>query len=41
MNTDDPVCCPRFNPESWDGKTITWQGKRFLQDRNDIGTEPN
>lgn len=33
MTTDDPVCCPRFNPEPWDGKTITWQGKRFLQDR--------
>lgn len=33
MSTDDQVCCPRFNPEPWDGKTITWQGKRFVQDR--------
>lgn len=33
MATDDPVCCPRFNPEPWDGKTITWQGKRFVNDR--------
>jgi hypothetical protein len=33
MSTDDEICCPRFNPEPWDGKTITWQGKRFVQDR--------
>lgn len=33
MNTNDEICCPRFNPEPWDGKTITWQGKRFMQDR--------
>ncbi|MFA5826438.1 MAG: hydrolase [Gallionellaceae bacterium] len=26
-------CCPRFNPEPWDGKEITWQNKRFVQDR--------
>ena len=29
----DEVCCPRFNPEPWDGKVITWQNKRFVQDR--------
>lgn len=29
----DEVCCPRFNPEPWDGKLITWQNKRFVQDR--------
>lgn len=33
MSTNDETCCPRFNPEPWDGKTITWQGKRFMQDR--------
>ncbi len=33
MNGNDETCCPRFNPEPWDGKTITWQGKRFVQDR--------
>ena len=33
MNTNDETCCPRFNPEPWDGKTITWQNKRFVQDR--------
>ncbi len=33
MSANDETCCPRFNPEPWDGKTITWQGKRFVQDR--------
>ncbi len=33
MNTNDETCCPRFNPEPWDGKTITWQNKRFVKDR--------
>ncbi|MBU1213937.1 MAG: hypothetical protein KKA63_01740 [Gammaproteobacteria bacterium] len=33
MSTNDEICCPRFDPEPWDGKTITWQGKRFMQDR--------
>jgi hypothetical protein len=26
-------CCPRFEPGPWDDKTITWEKKRFLQDR--------
>lgn len=33
MSTNDEICCPRFNPEPWDGKTLIWQGKRFVQDR--------
>lgn len=33
MTSNDGICCPRFNPAPWDGKTITWQGKRFMQDR--------
>lgn len=33
MNTDEQTCCPRFDPAPWDGKTLTWQGKRFMQDR--------
>ena len=33
MTSNDEICCPRFNPEPWDGKTITWQGKRFMRDR--------
>jgi len=26
-------CCPRFDPEPWDGKTLTWENKRFVKDR--------
>lgn len=33
MNTNDETCCPRFDPAPWDGKTLTWQGKHFMQDR--------
>ncbi len=34
MSTDNSeVCCPRFDPEPWDGKTITWDRKSFVQDR--------
>lgn len=33
MNTDEKTCCPRFDPAPWDSKTLTWQGKRFMQDR--------
>jgi hypothetical protein len=33
MNTDQTeICCPRFDPKPWDGKVITWQNKRFVQD---------
>jgi hypothetical protein len=24
MNTNDQICCPRFDPAPWDGKTLTW-----------------
>lgn len=33
MSTNDETCCPRFDPAPWDGTTIIWQGKRFMQDR--------
>lgn len=34
MNTsNNEECCPRFNPEPWDEKIITWKNKRFIQDR--------
>lgn len=29
-NTEE--CCPRFNPEPWDEKAITWNNKRFVKD---------
>lgn len=34
MNTkENKICCPRFNPEPWDDKVITWKDKRFVKDR--------
>ena len=26
-------CCPRFNPESWENRELTWQDKLFVKDR--------
>ena len=26
-------CCPRFNPEPWDGKEVTFQDKLFVKDQ--------
>ena len=26
-------CCPRFDPEPWDEKTLTWEDRRFVKDR--------
>jgi len=26
-------CCPRFDPEPWDGKELEWKDKRFVKDR--------
>lgn len=35
METYDPKkdCCPKFDPAPWDGKTFTWQGKKFIKGR--------
>ena len=37
MNTQNEVsetgCCPRFNPEAWDEKEITWTEKLFVKDK--------
>ena len=30
---DPAECCPRFEPDPWDDKEITWETKLFLQDR--------
>jgi len=33
MNTDKTEeCCPRFNPDPWNDKVITWDNKRFVHD---------
>lgn len=26
-------CCPKFDPEPWDGKELVWENKRFVKDR--------
>lgn len=33
MSPNTDTCCPRFDPEPWDEKEITWESKRFLKDR--------
>jgi hypothetical protein len=33
MTNRSEECCPRFNPEPWDGKEITWKDKKFVKDR--------
>lgn len=30
---EDEICCPRFEPGQWDGKTLDWQEKKFLKAR--------
>lgn len=32
-NQQETGCCPRFNPEPWDEKEITWQNKLFIKDQ--------
>ncbi|MFH1005300.1 MAG: hydrolase [Bacteroidota bacterium] len=33
MNNTETGCCPRFNPEPWNEKEITWENKLFVKDR--------
>ena len=28
----DEECCPKFDPEPWDGKIIEWTDKKFVKD---------
>jgi hypothetical protein len=32
MNKEE-ICCPKFNPTPWDGKTFEWADKRFIKDK--------
>ena len=27
------ICCPKFDPQPWDEKEITWDNKKFVTDR--------
>lgn len=29
----NPECCPKFDPEPWDGKIFQWENKRFIKDK--------
>jgi hypothetical protein len=31
--TQDPECCPKFDPEPWDRKIIEWENKKFIKDK--------
>ncbi|MGE5426228.1 MAG: hydrolase [Bacillota bacterium] len=28
---NEKECCPKFDPAPWEGKEITWEGKRFIK----------
>jgi hypothetical protein len=29
----EPICCPRLEPELWDEKTFNWDNKKFVKDK--------
>jgi hypothetical protein len=31
-NNNDEICCPKFDPEPWDGKEFEWHDKKFIKD---------
>ncbi len=31
--SEPQTCCPKFNPEGWDDKEISWDQKKFIKDR--------
>ena len=32
MENQEKQCCPKFNPEKWDGKTHEWNDKPFIKE---------
>lgn len=32
MNQENKECCPKFNPEKWDWKTLNWDNKLFIKE---------
>ena len=32
MGTKDQECCPKFDPQKWDGKTFRWENKSFIKE---------
>jgi len=33
VSENTQICCPKFNPEPWNEKEITWENRRFVKDR--------
>lgn len=33
MANQKTECCPKFNPEPWDGKIVEWSNKKFIKDK--------
>jgi hypothetical protein len=31
MFLEQSICCPKFDPSTWDGKTVEWKDKLFIQ----------
>ena len=32
LNDRETQCCPKFDPEPWEGKEVTWKDKLFVRD---------
>jgi hypothetical protein len=30
-NETQQICCPKFDPATWDGKTVVWENKLFVK----------
>lgn len=30
---EETICCPKFDPALWDGKTFEWVNKKFIKDK--------
>lgn len=31
QNTENNICCPKFEPTPWDEKVFTWENKKFIK----------
>jgi hypothetical protein len=32
-NMNKEECCPKFDPNPWDGKILEWKNKKFIKDK--------
>jgi len=33
QESKEPECCPKFEPEPWDGKVFQWENRKFIKDK--------